>query len=97
MSKIGTDEVKRLATLAKISLSEGETARMAVELGQIVEFVEQLQSVDTTSLEPVNQVTGLHDSFRPDEVVPATQTRDELLANAPSTQEGYIKVPRVLE
>lgn len=95
MSKIGIEEVKRIATLAKIGLTEEEAAAMSVELGQIVEFVEQLQSVNTEGVELTNQVTGLTDAWRPDEVRPS-MARDELLKNAPDQQDGYIKVRRVL-
>jgi aspartyl-tRNA(Asn)/glutamyl-tRNA(Gln) amidotransferase subunit C len=97
MSKIGTDEVKRLAALAKISLNDEEVAKMSVELGQIVDFVEQLKAIDTDSLAPTNQVTGLEDVWRPDEVNPAPQTQDQLLQNVPQKQDGFIKVNRVME
>lgn len=97
MSKIGTDEVQQLAKLAKIGLTPDEAAVMAVELDQIVEFVETLQSVDTTGVEPTNQVTGLEDVWREDKVVNSEVTQPELLKNSPSQQDGYIKVRRVLE
>ncbi len=95
MSKIGIDEVKRIAALAKIGLTQEEAAAMSVELGQIVEFVEQLSAVDTAGVELTNQVTGLVDAWRPDEVKPSMD-RLELLKNAPEQQDGYIKVRRVL-
>ena len=69
---------------------------MSVELGQIVEFVEQLQAVDTTNVEPTDQVTGLVDVMRPDEIRSNNLTREELLANAPEQENGYVKVRRVL-
>lgn len=96
MSKIGTDEVKRIAALAKIGLSDEEAARMSVELGQIVEFVEQLKAVETTGVEPTDQVTGLVDVWRPDLAKPSAILQAELLKNAPMTKDGYIKVRRVL-
>jgi aspartyl-tRNA(Asn)/glutamyl-tRNA(Gln) amidotransferase subunit C len=96
MSKIGTEEVRRIAALAHIGLSDEEAASMSVELGQIMEFVEQLQSVDTTDIEPTDQVTGLVDVMRPDEVRAVSLSREELLANAPEQQDGYVKVRRVL-
>jgi aspartyl-tRNA(Asn)/glutamyl-tRNA(Gln) amidotransferase subunit C len=95
MSKIGIDEVKRLAMLAKIGLTDEEASSLSAELGQIVEFVEQLQKVDVEGVEPTDQVTGLVDVFRPDEVKPS-MSREELLKNAPDQQDGYIKVKRVL-
>lgn len=69
---------------------------MALELGQIVGFVEQLQDVDTAEVPETNQVTGLVDVMRPDEVRPCAISQDELLGNAPMRQDGYIKVRRVL-
>ena len=97
MSKIGTTEVERLARLARIGLTAVETERFAAELGQIVDFVEQLQAVDVNEVEPTDQVAGLTNVLRADLVRPAAQTRDQLLANAPDQESGYIKVPRVRE
>lgn len=95
MSKIGVTEVQRVAKLARIGLSEEEAARMAVEIGRIVGFVEQLQAVDITGIEPTDQVTGLVDVWREDVVKPSLP-REELLANAPAQKDGYIVVKRVM-
>jgi aspartyl-tRNA(Asn)/glutamyl-tRNA(Gln) amidotransferase subunit C len=95
MSKIGTTEVERIARLARIGLSSEETARMSQELGQILEFVEQLNKVDVTGIEPTDQVTGLVDVWREDIVRPS-MSREQLLANAPDQKDGYIVVKRVL-
>jgi aspartyl-tRNA(Asn)/glutamyl-tRNA(Gln) amidotransferase subunit C len=95
MSKIGTTEVERIAKLARISLSSDETAKMSVELGRILEFVEQLQQVDIEGTEPTDQVTGLVDVWREDEIRPS-MPRDQFLANAPEQKDGYIVVKRVL-
>jgi aspartyl-tRNA(Asn)/glutamyl-tRNA(Gln) amidotransferase subunit C len=95
MSKIGTTEVERIARLARIELSPEETATMAVEIGHILEFVEQLNQVDITGIEPTDQVTGLEDVWREDVVRPSV-SREELLANAPEQKDGYIVVKRVL-
>jgi aspartyl-tRNA(Asn)/glutamyl-tRNA(Gln) amidotransferase subunit C len=97
MSKIGTAEVERLAKLARIGLTTEETEQFAAELGQIVEFVEQLQKVKVDGVEPTDQVTGLTSVLRDDVVRPASQTREQLLANAPDQEDGYIKVTRVRE
>jgi aspartyl-tRNA(Asn)/glutamyl-tRNA(Gln) amidotransferase subunit C len=95
MSKIGTAEVERIAKLARIGLSPEETSKMSAELGNILEFVEQLQSVDISDTEPTDQVTGLEDVWREDEVKPSMD-RDQILANAPAQKDGYIVVKRVL-
>ncbi len=96
MSKIDIEEVKRLAKLARIQLTPAEEKKLAVELDTIVDFVEQLQAVEVKNTEPTNQVTGLADVWRADEVKPSKVGRHELLANAPMTKDGYIKVKRVL-
>jgi aspartyl-tRNA(Asn)/glutamyl-tRNA(Gln) amidotransferase subunit C len=95
MSKIGTAEVERIAKLARIGLSPEETSIMSVELGRILEFVEQLQAVDISGTEPTDQVTGLEDVWREDEVKPSMD-REKILANAPAQKDGYIVVKRVL-
>lgn len=97
MSKVGTGEAKRLAVLAHIGLSDDEVTRLAQELNQIVEFVEQLQGVDTSGVAPTDQVTGLVDIWRRDVVAPSPVSPTELLQNAPMTHDGYIKVRRVLQ
>jgi aspartyl-tRNA(Asn)/glutamyl-tRNA(Gln) amidotransferase subunit C len=96
MADITKDTVKKLARLSSIGLSDEEVEVMTKELGSIVGFVEALQSVDVSGVDPTFQVTGLKDAFRADEVNPGTIPRDLLLSNAPAQQDGYIKVPRVL-
>ena len=96
MSKIGTTQVRRIAKLARINLTDDEVAQMSVELGAIVEFVEQLSSIDVDGIPPTDQVTGLVDVWRED-MVKAFGDRDALLKNAPVTQDGYIKVKRVMQ
>lgn len=96
MSKIGTTEVRRIAKLARIGLSDAEVTKMSAEIGNILEFVEQLQAVDITGVQPTDQVTGLTDVWREDVVRQGGLTRDQLLANAPKTKDGYIVVKRVL-
>ena len=96
MTKITPDEVRQIATLANIGLSDTEVAQMAGELDRIVGFVEQLKAVDTKGVPPTDQVTGLVDVFRPDEIH-SELSRQELLANAPDQQDGFFKVKRVLD
>ncbi len=96
MTKITPDEVRRIAALANIGLNEDEIEPITLELGRIVQFIEQLQQVDTTGVVPTDQVTGLVDVLRPDEVRSGL-TREQLLANAPDQQDGFFKVKRVLD
>jgi aspartyl-tRNA(Asn)/glutamyl-tRNA(Gln) amidotransferase subunit C len=95
MSKIGIAEIHRLATLARIGVSDEQAEHLAAELGQIVGFVEQLSAVDISDTLPTDQVTGLVDVWREDIVKPS-MSREALLANAPEQKDGYIVVKRVL-
>jgi aspartyl-tRNA(Asn)/glutamyl-tRNA(Gln) amidotransferase subunit C len=95
MSKITPQEVRRIAALANIGLSEDEVVHFSSELGQIVEFVEQLKSVETDGVAPTDQVTGLEDVWRTDKVEPGL-THEDLKANAPDWEDGHFKVKRVL-
>lgn len=96
MSKITVSDIERIAKLAQIGVTKAEAKSLAVELEAIVGFVEQLQAVDIEGTEPTDQVTGLESVLREDVVVPAVQTREQLLANAPQVKDGYIVVKRVL-
>lgn len=96
MAKLTKQEIEHVAKLAHIGLTEKETGNMATQLSSILDFVELIQNTDTSSVEPTDQVTGLSDVWREDEVIDCKLTRDQLLANAPATENGYIKVPKVL-
>lgn len=96
MSTITADDVKYVASLAKIAITDEEAARFTKELDAILGYVRQLDSVDTTGLEPTYQVTGLKNVMRADEISDYGTTRDDLLKNAPRKRDGYIEVPKVL-
>ena len=96
MSSISIDDVKKLATLSALTVTDDEAESLLGQLNEILGFVEQLNDVDTTALEPTYQVTGLENVMRDDEVIDYGLGRDELLKNAPSHQDGQIKVKRVL-
>ena len=96
MAEITRDDVLKLARLSKIKLADGEVDKFVVELGEIVKYVEQINSVDNEGLEPTDQVTGLKNIMRLDEVHDYQQTTDELLKNAPDREKNLIKVKRVL-
>lgn len=93
---ISSDDVKYVAALAKIAITDEEAVKLTKELDAILGYVKQLDAVDTTGLEPTYQVTGLKNVTRPDEVIDYGTTRDDLLKNAPRQRDGYIEVPKVL-
>ncbi len=96
MAKLSKQEIEHVARLARIGLSEKEVASLATQTSSILDFVETIQASDTETVEPTNQVTGLSDVWREDRVVKCKLTREQLLANAPEQENGYIKVPKVL-
>jgi aspartyl-tRNA(Asn)/glutamyl-tRNA(Gln) amidotransferase subunit C len=96
MSKLSRDDVLKLARLSRLKLSDEEVEKFREELSSILEYVEVLNKVDTTGLEPTSQVTGLKNVMRKDEVRDYGYSPEDLLKNAPSTQENQFKVRRVL-
>ena len=96
MTNLRTEDVLKLATLAKLKLSDSELEQFTTELDEILAYVEQLQSVDVSELQPTNQVTGLTNVMRDDVIIPYTSTTTDLLKNLPARDKNYIKVKRVL-
>lgn len=96
MAKLTHEDVLKLAKLARLHLSEQEIEQFQKEISAILGYVEQLQSVDLDDLEPTYQVTGLKNVMRPDTEVNYGATPEELLNNAPATEDGHIKVKRIL-
>lgn len=95
---IARDDVKKLADLARLELSDSELDRYAHDLEQILGYVEQLRDVDVTGVEPTSQVTGLMNVLRediPNDELPVTG--DELGQFAPAIRDGYLLVPQVLD
>lgn len=96
MAKLTEEDVLKLARLSRLHLSDAEKEQFKNEIEAILGYVEQLQGVDLGDVKPTNQVTGLENVMRPDEVKDYGVTPEELLKNAPATQDGLIKVRRVL-
>lgn len=96
MAKLTRDDVLKLARLARLELSESEIAEFSEELSSILEYVEQLQSVDVSGLQPTNQVTGLTNVTRKDEVREYGYKTADLLKQVPATEGEQIKVKRMI-
>lgn len=93
---ISADEVRRIAGLARLGLGEGEVARLAGQLSDILGHFEALAAVDTGGVEPTAHPLPLRNVMRADEVAPSL-AREEALANAPEVEDGLIRVRAVLE
>ncbi len=88
--------VDHVARLARLDLSEEERSRMEAELTQILEHVEKIQSLDLDGVEPTSHALPLRNVMRSDSVGECLSPA-EALANAPETEDGRFKVPRILE
>ena len=88
--------VKRVARLARIKVSDEEAEALRGELNTILGFVEQLNEVDVSGVEPMTSVLPMAMKKRADAITDGGKTA-EILANAPSAEDGYFLVPKVVE
>lgn len=94
--KLSREEVKHIALLARLGLSEEEMERFRGQLSNILENFEVLKQVDTSDVPPTAYPISLENVVREDEAA-ASFTQNEILANAPHQEEGYFRVRAVLE
>lgn len=93
---VDTATVRHIAKLARIAVSEGEAEAMVPELNGILHWVEQLQEVDVTGVEPMTAVIPNKLRMRTD-IVTDGGMRDAVLKNAPVAEHGFFAVPKVIE
>ena len=93
---VDTATVKKVASLARIAISDADAERLVPELNNILGFIEQLGEVDTSSVEPMTAVIPNKLRLR-DDVVNDGDMRDAVLANAPQAEHGFFTVPKVIE
>ncbi|HEX7810827.1 MAG TPA: Asp-tRNA(Asn)/Glu-tRNA(Gln) amidotransferase subunit GatC [Burkholderiales bacterium] len=89
-------DVKRIAHLARIEITEGEAELTLGQLNDIFVMIERLQSVDTRGIEPMSHPLGGGQRLRED-MAAAVDVRNAALRNAPAQQEGLFLVPKVIE
>jgi len=92
---INAETVEYIAKLAKISISEEEKNKFVPQLSKIITYIEKLSELDTEGISPMSSVIATKNVFREDETKPSMQ-RDDVLANAPASQNGFFKVPKVI-
>jgi aspartyl-tRNA(Asn)/glutamyl-tRNA(Gln) amidotransferase subunit C len=95
MSRITPDEVRELALLARLRLSDEEVARMTTDLDAILDYVDALRSLDTDSVEPMTHAVPFDCPLRPDETGPSLSV-EAALANAPRREASFFQVPRIV-
>ena len=88
-------DVEHIAKLAKLEFSESEKEKFTHQFNDILKYMEQLNSLDTSNVEPLSHVIELQNVFREDNIKPSIPT-DEALKNAPDKTEEHFKVPKVI-
>jgi len=93
---IGQDDIKKIALLARLEVSDEETTRLQQDLSNILGLVDQLQAANTEGVEPMAHPLDAKQVLRKDEVTSENQ-RENFQATAPATERGLYLVPRVIE
>ncbi|MEK7472125.1 MAG: Asp-tRNA(Asn)/Glu-tRNA(Gln) amidotransferase subunit GatC [Patescibacteria group bacterium] len=96
MTKLSKSDVKRLANLARLRLTDTELEQFSGEFSSILQYVDQLKDADTEGLKPTYQVNGLSTVTRSDELVDYKANQASLLKNVPKVKDSQIEVKRVL-
>ena len=94
--RLTTDEVKHVAHLARLGMSDNETELMRDQLSNILEQFKSLEQVDTENIEPTGHSANLQSVMRDDTVEPS-RPKKEILKNAPQIEDGFIRIRAVLE
>lgn len=96
MSRISEEQVKHVAHLARLSITDEEAVKFTQQLDAIISFAEQLNELDTENVKPTSHVLDMKNVLRedkPDKGLPV----EEVLKNAPDKEEGQFSVPSILE
>lgn len=94
--KITREEVQRVAALARLQFSPEEEEVLTQQLDGILQYMEKLNRLDTSNVEPLAHVVDIVNAFREDRVV-RQQTPETLLVNAPAREKNFFKVPKIIE
>ena len=96
MAKLTTEEVKHVAHLARLAITEEEAEKFAEQLGKITDFAEQLNELDTTNVEPTSHVFPIANVLREDVAKPGLD-REKVMLNVKDQEAGQIKVPSIID
>lgn len=94
--KIDEAQVRRVALLSRLELSDNEVAQFSTQLSAIVEYIEKLNELNTDTVEPLAHCLPVHTVLREDVPRPSL-TNDQALGNAPEREDEYFKVPKILD
>lgn len=93
---ISKEEVKHIALLAKLNLTESQVEKYSNDLSNIVDYANELANIDITGVEPTNHILDISNVFKKD-AEEKSFDREDILKNAPSKSGGCISVPKVVE
>lgn len=96
MAELTKEEVKHVAHLARLAITEEEAEKFALQLGAITEFAEQLKELDTTNVEPTTHVLPLVNVLRED-VATKGLDREKMMLNVKEQEAGQVKVPSIMD
>lgn len=97
MANLISDEtIEYVGILAKLELSEEEKEQAKQDIGRMLDYVDKLNELDTSGVEPMSHIFPVHNVFR-DDVVTNGDDRDNLLKNAPKVKDGSWQVPKTVE
>ena len=94
--EVDSETIKHLADLSELSLSEAEAKSLEKDLQGIIDYISQINELDTENVEPTYQVFEMENVWRTDEILPQDATREQLLALTKEEKDNQIKVPKVL-
>jgi aspartyl-tRNA(Asn)/glutamyl-tRNA(Gln) amidotransferase subunit C len=94
--KLNRGEVQRIATLARLRLTAEEEERLTEQLDRILQYMDKLNQVDTSKVEPLAHVIDIVNGFREDQVTNQPNT-DVILGNAPAKDQTFFQVPKIIE
>lgn len=93
---ISDETIEYVGILAKLELSEEEKEQARKDMGSMLDYIDKLNELDTTGVEPMSHVFPVNNVFRDDGVIDRNN-RDEILLNAPAKKDGSFKVPKTVE
>lgn len=94
--KITLKDVEYVARLARLKLTEEEKEKYARQLGDILNYINKLNELDTSGVEPTSHVVSISNVFRKDKVAPSLSS-EKILSNAPKQEKGFFKVKKIIE
>jgi aspartyl-tRNA(Asn)/glutamyl-tRNA(Gln) amidotransferase subunit C len=94
--RISKEDIEHIASLARLHLTEGEKDLFGLQLSSILDYMEKLNELDTTDVEPTSHVLPLSNVMRDDVSGPSIQ-REDALMNAPNHTDKFFRVPKIIE